>query len=68
MTTYKCQASYSNSCIVESTAQEAFRGRLCFYCYQEKMRQYHRTYYKEKRRKVKPSIVPDPSDNSETDG
>ena len=48
---YKCFKSFSDKCIKQSQNRTDFRGYICFECYQEKMRLYHRKYYSEKRKK-----------------
>ena len=50
--TYFCTKAYSPECINSSPSREQFRGSLCFPCYEEKMRQYHRNYYATKRKNV----------------
>jgi len=67
---YNCAKSFLDECIKQSKNRADFRGYLCFECYQEKMRIYHRTYYANKRRNVvtkvhdSPLIIDEFEDNS----
>ena len=57
---YKCSKSFSDKCIKQSQNRIDFRGYLCFECYQDKMRLYHRKYYSEKRKKIVNEVCASP--------